>query len=328
MSPNLTLSDSKISTAIEKGLTYLHQHQRPSGEFPTYFSPRLDMVGAKMYPKSVYITTFVIHSLCYLPTHPLIEPMQQRAAQFLLAEQEEFGAWYYEGQGNSRIPPDLDDTSCAVAALLKLGYQPALSYYMLLWQNEAAPTGPYYTWIGINDNSDQPLAKQVDALVNANILFSAGLLTLSLPNTITYLQQIVQTEAYEKNNLYTVSPHFFIYCLTRAYADGQVTELKAIVPTLEDYILNNLPSAQAEPSAFNLACLASSLLNLQTKRSQIEPYLKALLNSQQTDGGWPVWGAYAGYRPNYDGGPALTTGLALEALGKYCISKKIKIRYK
>lgn len=315
MSHDFTLSDSNISTVIDKALTYLHENQRPSGEFSTYFSPRLDMVGAKIYPKSVYITTFVIHSLCYLPNHSLISSIQQRAAHFLLAEQEDLGAWNYQGRNNRRVPPDLDDTSCAVAALLKLGHQPELSYYMLLWQNEAASTGPYYTWIGVNEKPDHPLAKQVDALVNANILFSAGLLNLSLPNTITYLQQIVQTETYEKNNLYTVSPHFFIYCLTRAYADGQVTDLTPIRSTLQTYILNKL--SQAEPSAFNLACIAVSLLNLQATPSQIKTFINALLNSQLVDGSWPAWAAYLGYRPNYDGGRVLTTALALEALAKW-----------
>lgn len=317
MSPNLTLSDRNIRTAIEKGLTYLHQSQRPSGEFPTYFSPRLDMVGAKIYAKSVYITTFVIHSLCYLPNHPLIEPMQQRAAEFLLAEQEEFGAWNYDGRDNWRVPADLDDTSCAVAALLKLGYQPALSYYMLLWQNEAAPTGPYYTWIGVNEAPNYSQAKQVDALVNANILFCAGLLDLSLSGTVNYLQQIVQTESYQRDYLYAVSPHFLIYALSRSYADGQVTDFKSIVPILQNYILKKLSPPKMEPAALNVACLAVSLLNLETNPNEIVSYITSLLNTQCSDGSWPAWAAYLSYSPNYDGAPALTTALALEALGKF-----------
>jgi hypothetical protein len=71
-----------------------------------------------------------------------------------------------------------------------------------------------------------------------------------------------------------------------------------------------------------LACSGVSLLNLQAKPNQIEPYLSAILNSQQADGSWPAWAAYAGYRPNYDGGAALTTTLALEALGKYHVKRE------
>lgn len=312
------LTYSKLLHAIDRGLIYLHQTQRPSGEFTTYTSPRLDMIGASSYPKSVYLTTFVIHSLCYLPDHSLIGPIQQKAANFLIAERETFGAWNYEGRGDWRVPPDFDDTSCAVAALLQVGHQSDFSFYTLLWQNEAAPTGPYYTWIGINERPNEPMAKQIDALVNANILFCAGLLNLSLPKTVTYLEQVVETESYQTHNLYCLSPHFFIYTLTRAYADGQVNELLSIVPRLRNYILNKLPSPETEASVFNLACIAASLLNLRADASKIEPYLSALVSSQQSDGGWAAWAAYAGFRPNYDGGPALTTALVLESIGKYC----------
>jgi hypothetical protein len=188
---------------------------------------------------------------------------------------------------------------------------------MLLWQNEAAPTGPYYTWIGINDGPNERQAKQLDAVLNANVLLSAGLLKLSLPGTVSYLKEIVERETYEANIVYCLSPHFLIYAISRAYADGQVTDLAPLVPILQNYILNKLPSPQAEPSALNQACLAVSLLNLQADMTKIEPYLSALLNSQQPDGCWPNWAAWASYAPNYDGGATLTTALALEALGKW-----------
>ncbi len=90
------------------------------------------------------------------------------------------------------------------------------------------------------------------------------------------------------------------------------------MPRLRNYILNKLPSAEMEASVLNLACIAASLLNLQADPSEIEPYLSALVSSQQSDGGWAAWAAYAGFRPNYDGGPALTTALVLESIGKYC----------
>ena len=94
-------------------------------------------------------------------------------------------------------------------------------------------------------------------------------------------------------------------------------ELFSIIPSLREYILNKLPSPEAEPSAFNLACITASLLNLHADLSQIDPYLNQLISKQKSDGSWPIWAAYAGFRPNYDGGPALTTALALESIGKW-----------
>jgi hypothetical protein len=306
-----------IDAAIRRGLAYLERTQRPSGEFATFTGPRLNLAGAERYPKSVYVTTFVIHALAQLPAEPQIAAIQRRAADFIAGEREQDGAWNYEGRGEWRVPCDLDDTSCAVAALAMLGQRPDLSFYALLWQNEAAPGGPYYTWLGINDRADFAYARQVDALVNANLLFCCGLLGLELPGAAAYLERVVRDEAYSDQSAYTVSPHFLIYAISRAYADGGVGALALALPALQRYLLTRLAPPQAEPSALNLACVAAGLLNSGVDRGIAAPYLEALLGAQQGDGGWPAWAAYAGFAPNYDGAPALTTALALEALGKY-----------
>ncbi len=309
---------STIVTAIEKGLTYLARTQRPSGEFATYTSPRPDMAGAAERPKTVYTTTFVIHSLSCLPPDPLIASIQQRAGDFLAGEQEDNGAWHYDGYNGRLIPRDLDDTSCAVAALLTLGRRPDLSFYSLLWQNEIAPGGPYYTWLGVDHTGDSLHARDVDVLVNANILFCAGLLQLPLPGVVTYIQQVIQEVAYQARSIYCVSPHFPLYTLSRACADGRITDLALAMLVMQDYILTQLPPPAAEPSALHLACLAAALLNLQANLSLVEPYVTTLLARQENDGRWPAWGAYWGsYQRCYDGAPALTTALALETLGKY-----------
>jgi len=313
----MSLSPIAISAAIQKGLAYLHGLQRVSGEFPTYTSPRMTLSNPKLYPKSIYVTTFVVHALNFLPPNPLIPLLQNRANLFLTHEQEKNGAWNYEGRGNHRVPCDLDDTSCAVAALFQSGQAPDFSFYALLWQNEAAPGGPYYTWIGINDRTDDPRARQVDALVNANILFCAGLLNLELPGASAYLQAIIRQSNYQTSSIYGVSPHFLIYFISRAYADGNVTGLSPAIPALHKYILQNLAVSPGKLPAFELACLSISLLNLEANLSLIEACLSFLLEAQQAAGKWPAWGAYAGFRSNYDGSPALTTALALEALGKY-----------
>jgi hypothetical protein len=316
--PKQTLSPPTLTKAIQKGIDYLAQTQRPSGEFATYTSPRLDMADAEEYPKSVYITTFVIHALSCLPPSPLIKQIQRRAGDFLLREQEDNGAWHYDGRRDEwKIPLDLDDTCCATAALFILGQRPALSLYTHLWQNEVAPGGPYYTWIGVDHTEDSILAQDVDILVNANILFCGGLLNLSLPGTIDYVQQVISNEGYQAQSIYCIAPHFPIYVISRAYGDGNVEALAPTMPIMQDYVLTRLVRPRNEPVTFNLACLAVALLNLQAGLSLIEPYLVALLVGQKSDGHWPAWAAYLSYKHHYDGAPALTTALALEALSKY-----------
>jgi hypothetical protein len=301
---------------VERGLQFLQANQRDSGEWPTVFSPHHDLRGAAAYAKSPYVTSFVIHALQFLPPEARIAALQARAAAFLQAEREDDGAWNYEGRGDWRIPADLDDTCCAMAALIESDQRPDLAFYILLWNKEQAPGGPYHTWLNVNELADSPLAKEVDALVNANIAFCFGLLGIPLPGTAAYLADLVQRADYTRATIYGLSPHFLIYCLSRAAADGGVAELQAALPRLQQTILEELPPPDAEPAAFNLACLSVALLNCGADSATLAPYLSALLDQQQPDGSWPAWAAWLSFSPNYDGAPALTTALALEALGK------------
>lgn len=306
-----------LAAALEQGLDFLRRSQRPSGEFTTYSADRPDLAGASPFPKAVYATTFVVQALSCLPPGPGVDEMQRRAGDFLAGEQDPSGAWNYHGRGEWPIPPDLDDTCCAVAALLKLGRHPDLSFYSLLWENESAPSGPYFTWIGLNDRPGDPRAREIDALVNANVLFCCGLLELPLPGTAAYLRRIIEAGAYLSHSVYCVSPHLLIYTLSRAYAEGRAGALAPVAPALRDEMLTRLAPPRSETSAFHLACLTASLINLNAAANVVEPYLTALLARQQADGCWPAWAAWRAYYPSYHGSPALTTALALEGLAKY-----------
>lgn len=303
-----------MMNAIEKGLAYLNQIQQPSGEFPTITSPRLDLQGGEVYPKSVYLTTFVGHSLSCVPLLATqCEGLLTKAKTFLQEEREVYGAWNYEGLGGQRVPCDMDDTACAVAALHRLGQAPDFKFYQLLYQNEAQPGGPYYTWLGVNQG-DSPLARQVDALVNTNILLACAQLGHQPAGIIAYLVEVIETDGYNDKTLYGLSPHFLIYCLTRAYHDGKVTALQPVMNKVRDYILGTFDLNNESP--FNLACLVISLFNLGVDEMILPSYWASLLASQQADGGWPARAAWRGWQPNFDGGAALTTSLILESLGK------------
>ncbi|MEM7028339.1 MAG: hypothetical protein AAF629_02010, partial [Chloroflexota bacterium] len=177
----------------------------------------------------------------------------------------------------------------------------------------------------INTDEDHPLAGQVDALTNANIIFCCGLLGLSLPKTVYYLEQVISADAYSSESRFSLSPHYLIYLLSRAYADGGIKLLHKVMPTMQDYILSQLPAPHAEKSILNLACLAVSLLNMKVPSILIRPYLVPLLTEQQKDGGWPVSVAYMtpslteNDTNHYNGSAALTTAIAIEALYKYYI---------
>jgi hypothetical protein len=323
---SMNLSRSPVETAIRNGLEYLSEIQLSSGEFITYTGPSLDLSDASPYPKSVYVTTFVAHSLGFLVADPRIERIQSRAADFLEAE-EEAGVWNYEGRGVWRIPPDLDDTCCAAAALITVERHPPSAFYGLLWggvrRNEVAPGGPYYTYIGVNDDPNDPViapfAREIDPLVNANVLFCCGLIGIELPGAAAYLARVVQSGDYRGSSHYVISPHFVLYALSRALSDGGASALASVAPAMLQFLESGLPALENEVSALNVACRAVSLLNLGADQGVLVPYLAVLLDAQDPDGHWPAWAAWAGFPPNFDGSPALTTALALEALGKWLI---------
>ncbi len=337
-----------VTEAIDGGLAYLDRTQRPSGEFATFTGPSPDLIDGAPYPKSVYISTFVVHSLGFVPSSPVAKRVRRGVGDFLEAEEEDNGTWNFDGRGEWKIPVDLDSLSCVAAALLDLQLRQPRDFFPLLWQvvrpNESAPGGPYYSYvgvIGIDDDADGPLpvayAREVDSLINANILFGCGRLGIALPGTAGFLTDIVRAEEYVERSRYIISPHFLAYVLGRAYADGGANDLDESMPTMLAYLRTKLPPVETEVSAFNVACRAVTLLNLGVEPSEVEPYLAKLLLAQQPDGGWPLWAAGAGFPLNWDldwyerwpsgpasadtgwcwGSPALTTALSLEAMGKY-----------
>jgi hypothetical protein len=299
---------------VRSALAWLRSVQRPGGELPTYTARRTDMADAQAYACCIYTTTYVIHALGRFADHPTAAAVRNAAAVFLRAQRNADGSWSYEGRATRRVPPDLDDTACAAAALLTLGEQPALEFYQLLWENEAAPGGPYYTWAGVNQQPGHLLARHLDALVNANILLCAGLAGMALPGAAAYLDDVIGRGALAAASDYCLEPHLLVYALARAAIDGAVADLTPKLPALRAYALS-LPAPPQERQPFRLACLAATLLALGDQEAAA-PYLAALLAAQAPDGSWPVAAAYSGYPPWIDGSPALTTAIALDALGR------------
>lgn len=322
---------------IASALDFLRAAQRPSGELPAYTARRPDMAEARAYPCCVYVSTFVVQALWPLADDPVAAQIRADAGAFLRAEREPDGAWCYEGRATRRVPPDLDDTACAMAALITLGERPDLAFYQLLWENEAAPGGPYYTWLGVNTGAHL-LTRQIDALVNANLLLCATLAGLELPGTAAYLSDAITGGRLAEASDYCLTPHLLVYALGRVVG-RQKAEGRRQKPTLQSPRPAPTPSVPLSPyppillspalpallaaahslsaeNPFQHACRAAALLAL-GDRAGAESDISALIDAQQADGGWPIAAAYSGYPPHLDGSPALTTAIAVDALASW-----------
>lgn len=315
MKHSMIYPSSVVRRPIDAALAWLQATQRPSGELPTLTARRMDLADAREHACCVYTTTYVIHALRHFADHPTAGAVRNAAGAFLRAERNADGSWSYEGRATRRVPPDLDDTACAAAALQTLGVRPGLELFQLLWENEAAPGGPYFTWVGVNRTSGHLLARHLDALVNANVVLCAGMAGMALPGAAAYLADLVLRDELADASDYCLEPHLLIYAIARAAVDGAVAHLAPALPALRAYALR-LPAPPQESQPFRLACLAATLLAL-GEPAAAEPYLAALLAAQAPDGSWPAAAAYSGYPPWLDGAPALTTAIALDALGKW-----------
>lgn len=115
---------------------------------------------------------------------------------------------------------------------------------------------------------------------------------------------------------YYDSPLCFVYCLTRAYADGKNLRLSPAIPKIRNYLLNFISKLPSDALEKSLATV--SLLNCDVNSTTAEYMIKYLLNDQKKNGGWPI-GIFFPH-PFTDfvyGSEVLTTAIALEAISKY-----------
>jgi hypothetical protein len=314
--------EASLKGALERGIRFLYRKQLPSGEFPTM---RWDKSKAKdaSYVKSVFITSFIIHSLKHIGKFVPVDKISQHAINFSLGEMENNGLWRFSGK-KSYIHFDIDTTCCVLAALKEWGVE--MDYYaiasrLLRYRNAQ---GIFNTWILDTDPPFEKKDNNIDWVVNANALFFYSLLGKRLPEVEQYLLKVVETETFKQRSPYYDSPFCFIYCLTRAYADSHNIELKPAVAQIKDYLLSIQADDKLHGDMLQSALVTVGLLNCGEGGAKSSQSIEYLLSMQRKDGGWPMGifftgGPYLGYHIVY-GSEELTTAISLEAISK-CAEK-------
>src|SRR6185436_12619440 len=106
-------SGRTIGDALARGIAFLERSQLPTGELRVYASATPD--------PSVFPTAVAAHALSFAPEAAAI---RRRALDFLRAEMDARGLWKHWTRVHPHhgwLPPDLDDTACASAALARDG---------------------------------------------------------------------------------------------------------------------------------------------------------------------------------------------------------------
>jgi SAM-dependent methyltransferase len=327
-------------------VAFLADRQRPSGEIPVFTVKRRDMVGELEPDPSVFPTALAVQALRFIPG---AADIRRRGLDFLLAQRTEPGVWRHWTRAHpyfNVLPPDLDDTSCASAALTAGGSEGAADRQLLLANRNGA--GLFYTWIvpRLRPTSGKhgavvrsQLSKlpvlyaffrstaakwnDVDAVVNANCLHALG----SFPGrerVVEHLLSVLRAGGETSCDKWYDNPFVVWYFFSRA--------LSSAAPEADDLILRRLATATPK-SSLELALAAAS--NLHWGRVPDETTASQLLNQQLASGGWPHAALYHGGRalrrdgtfeePHPDtpywGSEELTTAFCLEVLGQVAKSE-------
>jgi hypothetical protein len=303
-----------IRRAIEKGVAYLESVQLPSGEIPIETSSNPEMIGHCVRDPSVFPAALAARAL----VTPAAANVRSRAVEFLAREMEPGGLWRYRLREELRagyIPPDLDDTSVASAALAAAGKAP--DNRPLLLANRGR-NGLFRTWVVrwhdhplrlfrfFHNRNATARMRDVDAVVNANIVAYLGLCDETRP-AIEHLLAVLRTNREMDCDKWYEGRFAIWYFFSHA--------LHAIAPEAGDMIVPRV-EATAPVNALDLA-LASSTLLLWNRVPDIGP----LIDAQLPSGAWPRAGLYHGGRnpqptPPWFGSEALTTVFAVEALSR------------
>jgi len=312
-------ANHEVTASIARAVAFLERSQLPNGELPVLTAGELD--------PSVFPTALAAYSLSFAPEAAAV---QNRALDFLLYEMDGRGLWKHWTRAHPRrreLPPDLDDTSCASAALRRAGRAFPDNRKILLG-NRHRKNGLFYTWKLTAEQFLHPLilfvffrktaAKpfDVDAVVNANVLFYLGARPETRP-VIDHLLDILARGRETACDKWYDNPFVVWYFFARA--------LQTSAPEAGEIMIRKLTAATPR-NALEMALVACSLLCWGPR-----PDIRPLLESQLDSGGWPAAPLYLAGRPRrrdgsfgneYRGTPRwgseeLTTVFCIEALARF-----------
>jgi len=308
---------SMIQAAIDRGILFLERRQRTDGELPVSASGTPD--------PAVFPTAVIAHALSCAPS---ARHVRDRALDFLEAEMDPRGLWRHwpaRHPHHTIIPPDLDDTACASAALARAGRAVPDNRQRLL--DNRTSSGLFRTWLITRVEARHPLtlfgffrstsAKpfDVDAVVNANVLHYLGP-GPHARRVVEYLAAVMRERRERTCDKWYENPFVVWYFFSRA--------LHVVAPELGPLMADRLSSlVPATPLEAALAACSRGYWQ--------QPVLvQAILESQLESGGWPAAALYHGGRarrrdgsfdePHPDtphwGSEELTTAFCIEALSR------------
>lgn len=332
----------RIASAMAAALSWLRQAQLPSGEIPVEVSTDPAMQTGRVADPSVFPTALALHSLTFAGA--AASPIAERAADFLLREMSEGGFWRHWSRAHPHyrlLPYDLDDTSCASAALLRAGRRIPDNRSVLAANR--ARGGMFLTWLlprarwrgrahlratlpallhpaalllFFRRTSARP--GDVDAVVNANVVHYLND-DPAAEAVAERLVRILEAGAETQSDKWYDDGAVVRYFLSRAVAPLRPDAGSILVRRAEEGV-----AATPLEAALRICTLGD------WERAIPRLLLDQLLQGQLPSGAWPAAAVYHGGRRRLRGGgfapphpdtprwgsEALSTAFAVEALAR------------
>jgi hypothetical protein len=321
--------------AITRGVAFLGGAQLASGEIPVETSTDPQMRCGGALDPSIFPTALAISCLTSIPA---ADQIVTKARRFLLAESSGHGLWRHWPRAHPhhrQLPPDVDDSACAAAAL-----GPAAPDTRALLLANRRSDGLFLTWIiprlrwaGVRHlRATLPQLRHlptlamffrhtsahpgdVDAVVNANALHFMGAFP-GRERIVAHLKAVLRDGAEAHCDKWYEDPFVVWYFFARALNDEPDAR------TLIAERISEAPRMHALHAA--LAITTYRLCRLSPDPRDIAH----VLNAQLPSGGWPRAAMYHGGRRRlrsgrfapphphtpYWGSQPLTTAFALQAL--------------
>lgn len=216
-----------------------------------------------------------------------------RAGEFLLTKRDNQGMWAWGELFGQPLPPDADSTACALAALALNGFPldraAEAERLRRFWRPDLQR---FRTWIAEGPFS---IPERDEPVANANVLFA--LKALGQPPTSAEQAGVCQyLGSCRSGSRYYCSPANMAHAAHRAGLDPQC-----------------LPrTASVRPGSGDLI---GSIQWLCAGHVGDQPVTERVLAAQRADGSWPPLAWVKGVGVPYWGSAAVSTALAIEALG-------------
>jgi hypothetical protein len=341
-------SFARKEESIIRALGFLDRSQLATGAFRMLRGMNAALTDASPDP-SPFATPFALHALAGpLRDRPGVARMAERAARYLHSEMTPGGVWRYWSRTywkHTRVPPDLDDTATACAALRSSGYATPRNEWVFHELRDAR--GRFYTWVIPRTHSslrlrsvrwygdlrsrtrpepkpaierDNPrfasptdliMTDDIDLVVNTNVVLYLGESPVTR-GAIDWITQTLRGGVPSEFSLYYKDPLALYHAVARACAEG-INSFRSSADVVLRAIRDRNPVAGEPGGSLALALAATARLTFDPNGIDGQRDVESLLAMQRESGGWDQHALYGG-PDEYWGSEELTTAIALQAI--------------